>query len=138
VKSDNIRALRKIAGLFPDFPDRFIPQVYAYEEFIEVMEIGYRDIIWTLYRDPNVYEPSRVESCINYWEEEYAMKPFAVALPVDAVERGVAKHLSEAGIPVYAHTVNTCRSYKWLIRLGVTSIYTDHLDITECFNFSSS
>jgi len=138
VKSDNIKALRKIAELFPDFTDRFIPQVYGYKEFVKAMEVGYRDIIWTLYRDPHIYEPLKIESCIYYWEDEYAMKPFAVALPVAAVERGVAKHLSEAGIPVYAHTINTCDTYKRLIRLGVSSIYTDYLDVTECFNFNPS
>ncbi len=138
VKSDNIKALRKIAELFPDFTDRFIPQVYGYKEFVKAMEVGYRDIIWTLYRDPHIYEPSKIKSCIYYWEDEYAMKPFAVALPVAAVERGVAKHLSEAGIPVYVHTINTCDAYKRLIRLGVSSIYTDYLDVTECFNFNPS
>ena len=138
VKFDNLNAVRTIAEQIPGFADRFIPQIYRHDEFSKVMEIGYRDIIWTLYRYPHLYESDEIVHYVNQWEEEYHTKPFAVTLPLPAVEKGMAKYLSEAGIPVYAHTVNTCDEYRRLLRLGVSSIYTDSLDITECFTCDPS
>ncbi len=133
VKSGNINALRKIAEFFPDFAERFIAQIYQPDEFVEVINIGYKDLIWTLYRYPHIYEPAEIMSHINRWEDEYAVRLFAVTIPVPAVEKEIVEVLMKTGIPVYAHTVNMCDEYVRLIRLGVSSIYTDYVDVTKCF-----
>ena len=49
VKDDNLRALKKIAADYPDLIDRVIPQIYAFEEYEPVWNMGYRNIILTLY-----------------------------------------------------------------------------------------
>jgi len=137
IKSDNITALRKIAGFFPDFSERFIPQVYQPEEFIEARDIGYKDIIWTLYQYPQRHNASGILSHIWNWEKRYDIKPFAITMPVHAVEEGIAKVVADAGIPVYAHTINTFDEYLRLLLLGVCSIYTDFLDISKCYTAST-
>jgi glycerophosphoryl diester phosphodiesterase len=133
-KSNNTDAIWKIARFFPDFAERFIPQVYQPDEFSQAIEIGYRNVIWTLYRYCNIYDPVAVLSHIRNWEDEYNIKPFAVTMPVCAAERGIAKVMAMAGIPVYVHTVNTCDEYVRLLGLGVVSIYTDFLDVKECYS----
>ena len=133
IKSNNIRALRELAEQLPDVTSRIIPQIYQPEEFIKAVEIGYKDIIWTLYRYPYKYDPVEIMSQIQQWEEEYGRKPFGIVMPVPVAERGVAKIVAEAGIPVYVHTINTCAEYRRLLQLGVSSVYTDLLDIGTCY-----
>jgi glycerophosphoryl diester phosphodiesterase len=133
IKFDNIKALYRIARFFPDFAERFIPQVYQPDGFSKAIEIGYPHVIWTLYQYRNVNDPIEIQSHLSSWRSEYNTEPFAVTMPVHAVERGIAKVVTEAGIPVYVHTVNTCDEYIRLLRLGASSIYTDCLDITTCF-----
>jgi len=137
IKSNNIRALRELAGQLPDVIGRIIPQIYQPEEFKKAVELGYQDIIWTLYRYPYKYDLVEVLSLIQQWEEEYGRKPFGIVMPVPVVEKGVAKIVVEAGIPVYVHTINTCADYRRLLQLGVSSVYTDLLDIGTCYATSA-
>jgi len=137
IKSNNIRALLELAEQLPDVTSRIIPQIYQPEEFINAVEIGYKDIIWTLYRYPYKYDPVKIMSQIRQWEEEYGRKPFGIVMPVPVAEEGVAKDVAEAGIPVYVHTINTCADYRRLLQLGVSSVYTDLLDIGTCYATSA-
>ena len=137
IKSNNIRALRELAEQLPDVTSRIIPQIYQPEEFIKAVEIGYKDIIWTLYRYPYKYDPVEILSQIQQWEEEYDRKPFGIVMPVPVAEKGVAKIVVEAGIPVYVHTINTCADYRRFLQLGVSSVYTDLLDIGTCYDTSA-
>jgi len=137
IKSNNIRALRELAEQLSDATGRIIPQIYQPEEFIKAVEIGYKDIIWTLYRYPYKYDPVEILSQIRQWEEEFDLKPFGIVMPVPVVEKGVAKVVAEAGIPVYVHTINTCSDYRRLLSLGVSSVYTDLLDIGTCYAASA-
>ena len=54
VKGDNIKVLTMIAEQYPDYMDRMIPQIYSYEEYDIVKELGYDDIILTLYAMPEI------------------------------------------------------------------------------------
>jgi glycerophosphoryl diester phosphodiesterase len=133
VKTDNIQALRNLAQRVPDFDERIIAQVYQPDEFLQAVEIGYEDIIWTLYRYPFKYDAPAILSQIEHWEERHNCKPFGIVMPVPVVEKGIAAIVARAGIPVYVHTVNTCAEYRRLIWLGVSSVYTDFLNIGTCY-----
>jgi hypothetical protein len=50
IKEDNNRALAVIAANYPELQHRFIPQVYQPDEYFKARALGFRDIIWTLYR----------------------------------------------------------------------------------------
>ena len=54
VKGDNIKILTAIAEQYPDYTRRMIPQIYTYEEYDIVKELGYDDIILTLYDMPEI------------------------------------------------------------------------------------
>jgi hypothetical protein len=137
-KRGTIHALKRIADCFPHFAEQFIPQVYQPEEYSEAIGIGYRDIIWTLYQYRHVYDRVKILSHLHRWEEEYNRKPFAVAMPVHAVERGVAWAVMKAGVPVYVHTINSCDEYVRLLQLKTSSIYTDFLHVTDCYRSAGS
>ncbi|TVR56940.1 MAG: hypothetical protein EA426_13080 [Spirochaetaceae bacterium] len=132
VKTRNLDALEKIADSIPDFPRRVIPQIYSPDEFERVAELGFTDVIWTLYRYPGNRDVENVLARIREIEAEFPGALFAVAMPIELVEAGHAERLHAVGIPVYAHTVNTCETYRRLVSRGASSIYTDSLDPADC------
>ena len=127
VKSGNLQALRRIASYFARSPallERFIPQVYRPGELEPVLALGYRSVIWTLYRWADGSDPEAVLAVLRDWEERLSARPFAVAMPAVSAERGVAAALA-AAVPVYAHTVNDPGEAERLRGLGVSAVYTD-------------
>jgi len=119
VKDENLKALRKIRRDFEGFEKFIIPQVYTYGEFDEVNRLGYPDIILTLYRMKinfyDVIEFSRLKS------------PFAVTMPWQVAQAGLAYYLDQNNTTVYAHTVNDMELYDSLKKIGVYGVYTDSL-----------
>ena len=127
VKERNVAALRWIARTSRGLQERFIPQVYQLAEFSQTRELGYRNIILTLYRidDP----PERIF--------DFAMEHdlFAITMPADrALNDGFAERLTTRGVFVYVHTINSLEKWKGLRHRGVTGIYTDFIrpaDVAE-------
>ncbi len=138
VKADNIGALAKIAERIDGHERRIIPQVYHPDEFGEALELGYERIIWTLYRYAANRNPQRVVSEARALADSHGQALLAVAMPVAVVEDGTAARLTEAGIPSYAHTINSCEEYYRLRELGASSIYTDDLEPGACSEVPSA
>ena len=132
VKNDNLRALAHLAEEIEDHAGRLIPQVYQPAEFAEAIGLGYRDIIWTLYRYPGNRDAERVAGHVRDFRALDEDALYAVAMPELLVREGTAERLREIGVPVYAHTINSCEAYGELRNLGASSIYTDALDIETC------
>ncbi|MHC4412767.1 MAG: sulfatase-like hydrolase/transferase [Planctomycetota bacterium] len=119
VKKDNIRALTVMATKFPQYENRIIPQIYQPEDYELVRHMGYKNIIWTLYRyskdDDAVLKHARM------------MKLYAITMPKERAKGGLALKLAELDIPSYVHTVNTRGEFNEFSKLGITEIYTDFL-----------
>jgi hypothetical protein len=119
VKDENIRALRKINTEFKEYRGYIVPQVYNYQEYTEISELGYPRIILTLYRmqiDP--YEV--ISFSVRH-------SPFAVTMPWQVAQSGLAYSLNQKNTVVYAHTVNDLNLFHSLRKIGVFGIYTDHV-----------
>jgi phosphoglycerol transferase len=121
VKEDNLRALRMVSERVRDSSSRVIPQVYDPRNYDAVREMGYRSVIWTLYRfsgsDEDVLR--RAEGFDG---------PFAVTMTRKRAKGGLPDKLAKRGVPTYVHTVNKpAQAKKFMERYGVTEIYTDHL-----------
>ena len=119
VKDDNLHALGKIAKDYPEMIDRVIPQIYTFEEFEPVWDMGYRNIILTLYVK-------------NYGDElvlgfSQSHRPFGVTMWAKRAMGPLPKQLGRMKIPVFAHTVNSPEEQKQLEANGVSGIYTDFL-----------
>lgn len=119
IKEDNPRGLERLAGRLEPASERVVPQIYHPDEYATVRGLGYRDIIWTLYKHPLPVEIV-LETVRN-------MDLFAVTMPRTMAEQGLARKLKALGVPTYVHTVNTRREYEYYRELGVTEIYTDWL-----------
>lgn len=132
VKRENLRALSHLAREIDDHAGRLIPQVYQPEEFAEAVDLGYSDIIWTLYRYAGNRNTDRIAGHVRDFRAIDENALFAVAMPEQLVHDGTAERLRQKGVPVYAHTINSCDAYLSLRELGVGSIYTDTLRIEKC------
>ncbi|MDP2688642.1 MAG: glycerophosphodiester phosphodiesterase family protein [Deltaproteobacteria bacterium] len=120
VKMGNIQALRIIAEKIKDFDARVIPQIYQPQEYAIVKGLGYRDIIWTLYRF------NGNEADVLSWAERMDGL-YAVTIPVVLARAGLGRRLQEKGIYTYTHTINDAAELEFYRDLGIDNIYTDFL-----------
>ncbi|MGB8602193.1 MAG: hypothetical protein WCD42_08355 [Rhizomicrobium sp.] len=118
VKDDNIKALSYIARHYPAYINRFIPQIYFPHEYLPVRTLGYRDIIWTLYRYRwgGIFVLSNLRS----------MHLYAVTMPLKRAY-ALPPLLNRMGIASYVHTIDAPAQWAELKHAGVAEIYTDTL-----------
>lgn len=90
-KTDNIGGLAELKKLAGARIDRFIPQIYAPEEFAPVSAMGYPAPILTVYRLPD-----------TGWQDAANALPIR-ALTIHHARRDLARSIRH---PVFLHTVN--------------------------------
>lgn len=121
IRGDNLKALRLIHDVIPDAENRVIPQIYNPRNFRVVSEMGFQQIIWTLYR----YSGSGFD--VIQWVESWNAA-VAVTMPKERAASALPKALAARGIPTYVHTVNKKDELvEFVDKYGVTEIYTDFL-----------
>jgi glycerophosphoryl diester phosphodiesterase len=81
--------------------------------------MGYEQIIWTLYR----YGGNTVDVLKNVMQ----MSLFAVTMPTDRAQAGLARELDQLFIPSYVHTINSLKDADRYFELGIDGLYTDVL-----------
>jgi len=121
VKDNNLQALKRIHKKLPNADERVIPQVYDPMNFEEVSDMGFHQVIWTLYR----YSGSAYD--VIQWVDQW-QTALAVTMPKDWAESPLPGALFARGIPTYAHTINKAEEMDRLINeFGISEIYTDFL-----------
>lgn len=123
-KDDNLALLTAIKEMYPDLINRFLPQIYDYDQWREVKNLGYTDIIFTLYA---MAEPDsgRIASFVK----EHGL--YAVTMPDYLAERGLCKKLSEAGIIIYVHPIADYETALAFMNQGAYGIYSGSLQPSE-------
>lgn len=125
IKEDNLKALRMISETAPDFKRRIIPQIYDPSNYNSVKDIGFEQVIWTLYR----YDGSDEE--VIKWVDTFN-GPFAVTMGETRAKSTLPAKLAKKYIPTYVHTINTPdEAHRHLNNHSITEIYTDFLHPTE-------
>lgn len=125
IKSNVLKALSWIQKHYPFYAERFIPQVYHFEEYEPVRRLGYYRVILTLYRIHKKPDQEIVNFCKTH-------SVWAVTMPEDRVQKSqFIQDLGRLNIPVYAHTINESEKVKALFRSGVFGVYTDRTDLYE-------
>ena len=121
LKEDNLKGLKNIAKVIPEFERRIIPQIYDPRNFLTVKNMGYKQIIWTLYR----YDGSNDD--VLDWVDKFD-GPFAITMPKSRGTSNLPRKLASKDIPTYVHTINTVEEMNTLVKkFEVTEIYTDFL-----------
>jgi glycerophosphoryl diester phosphodiesterase len=122
VRGDNLEALKLILTKLPDAEKRVIPQIYDPQRFDAVKDMGFEQMIWTLYR----YRGSNYR--VIQWVDQWQDNRIAITMPRDRASTALPSALKEKGIPTYVHTINDSDEMdRFLNQFGVTEIYTDFL-----------
>lgn len=119
-KGDNLALLRVIRDEYPDMVSRIIPQIYDYDQWSEAKELGYQDIILTLYA-MGEQDPAKLISFVR----EHNI--YAVTMPDYIAERGVCRQLSDTGIAVYVHPVSNYEDALRFMDQGACGVYSGSL-----------
>jgi glycerophosphoryl diester phosphodiesterase len=120
IKERNTEGLRLIAEEYPEHRHRFVPQIYRPESYIEVRELGYDHVVFSLYRT-DLSDRQVIEFAI-------ANPLFGVTMPVRRAREGtLPAELAANGVRVFVHTVNDYPTANGLRTEGVYGVYTDWL-----------
>lgn len=123
-KGDNIKLLKTIAKEYPEYINRMIPQIYDYSEFDIVKELGYKDIIFTLYRLDTI----NYDELLSFVRENHI---YAVTVGKNYIVKGLPEKLSKDGVIVYMHPIYTIEEAKEQFEKGVYGIYSSTLKPSE-------
>ncbi|WP_206458378.1 glycerophosphodiester phosphodiesterase family protein [Anaerovorax sp. IOR16] len=119
-KEDNIKLLTLIAQKYPDCKDQIIAQIYRFEELKAVKELGYKQIILTLYKMQSL----NAAKIIRFVKDNGI---YAVTMSEELRNQTIAKELQSYGIVVYMHTINDVERMQEAKQKGAFGIYTDDL-----------
>ena len=119
VKGNNYELLNYIRENYSQSYNRFIPQIYSFEEYQRVSQLGYEDIIFTAYRSGASFED------LNKFAQKN--KLHAITIPKSRIRSHVNSLLPGLSTPVWVHTVNNLEEAEYMRRLGVAGLYTDFL-----------
>ena len=120
-KSDNLSGLKFIAKNFENFEKRFIPQIYNPSEYQKVNSIGYKDIIWTLYR----YNKNN-NKVIKFAKK---MSLYAITMPRERAQTELPVLLKKNNIKSFVHTINSMEEYFiYKNYFKVDQIYSDWIN----------
>lgn len=114
----NYAFLELLYGRAGDLAYRFLPQAYNIEEYYKIRQLGFEDIILTLYKIP-----TDVESLVPFAANE---KPWAVTIPEERFYDELLIPLAATGVSIYAHSVNSVDFVDTWSGKGLTGIYTDY------------
>lgn len=119
-KGNNIELLTAVAEQYPKLLDRFIPQIYDYSQWSRVKDLGYRDVIFTMYAmaDPDLDK-------LAGFAKEHGI--YAVTMPDYYAERGYCRQLAEKGIKVYIHPVSRYEDAQQFFGMGAYGVYSGAL-----------
>ena len=128
VKDDNEQVCRLIKSSHPELMNNLIIQIYHEDEYDRIRDLGFNNIIYTLYRatDEELTPDALREftkrtklSGVTFWTD----------FPTSYVES--FEVLKSCGIPLFVHTVNDKESMKSYIDMGITGVYTDVVNKEE-------
>ena len=119
IKANNLKGLKMLRETLKSPGEQIIAQIYSPEEYSTVRAMGYRHIIWTLYRYPH-----GTEKVLAHAKN---MDLYAITMPRKLAEQGLAERLLAIGTPSYTHTINTQRELNQFREFGIREIYTDWL-----------
>ncbi|MCC8089923.1 MAG: S-layer homology domain-containing protein [Oscillospiraceae bacterium] len=125
VKSENIKALTTIAAQYPDIVDRLIPQIFQYSEYETVKELGYENIILSLYQmtyneKANAKEVANFAKSHSLWGITFSYEL------VDELGTEYVATLESAGTQLFVHTVNDPDEIEHYINMEIDGVYRDY------------
>ena len=127
-QGDNLRISRRLSEAWPDLKDRFIIQIYHESEYDPIRELGFQNLIYTLYRAEDEER--------NLWEiAHFAEKHELVGITIQKEQFYSVKNriaMAHCGLPFMFHTVDDAAEIEAMLRKPyVAAVYTD---LTDAFS----
>ena len=121
-QGDNLKISRKLAESYPDQLDNFIIQIYHDSEYDSIRQMGFRNLIYTLYRAEDEER--------NLWRiAHFAEKHDLVGVTIQKEHFYSAKNriaMEHSGVPFMFHTVDNPGEMEEMLRKPyVFAVYTD-------------
>jgi glycerophosphoryl diester phosphodiesterase len=124
-QGDNLEISQKLADSWPDLLDRFIIQIYHEREYNPIREMGFRNLIYTLYRaddeERNLWE-------IAHFSETHEL----VGVTIQKEQFYSMKNriaMAHCGVPFMFHTVNDGAEIEAMLQKPyVAAVYTDQTE----------
>lgn len=118
IKERNIEALREISKT--GYRDYFIVQVYSEDEIQPVKDLGYQNVILTLYNTE--YSNEKVLGIADKYDL------FAITMDQERAAKGnLLKQLDDQNVTVLLHTLNDPKELSSLAEQGADGFYTDFI-----------
>ncbi len=119
IKRNNIEGLKQIKKEYPELSVAIIPQIYRYQEFLQAWQLGYKNIILTL------YQTSYKDEFILSFVKDHPV--VAVTMPEKRALTSLPCKLFALNVKSYAHTVNDISFRDKLYNNKIYGIYSDKL-----------
>lgn len=120
LKKGALEAYARIAEDYPDLRSRLVPQVYQPEDYATVRDLGFADVIWSL------YQYSGDDPSILSWLGR--MDLLGLAMPGDRLKTGLARRARDVtGVLTWTHTINTLAELDQALQAGAAEVFTDDL-----------
>lgn len=111
-----------IANTCPDLMDRFVIQIYQPEQYETVRELGFDQIIYTLYQLD--WSDKTNWRAFGKFAKKHPLTAFAFSYELCEVP-GFVDGMLRTGIPLYVHTVNGAEEQQKYFDMGIVGVYTD-------------
>lgn len=118
VKSDNIKLLTLCKNRYPRLFKQTIAQIYAFDEYEKVKNLGYKDIILTFYK-----LTCSEADIINFCKGKSL---YALTMHQDKATKAYIAKFASLNIPIYIHAVNDYNVYVRSRDYGAYGAYTDY------------
>ena len=120
-----------ISQVYPDLRDRFIVQMYHYGQYESIRNLGFNNIILTLYLTADD-ERDIGKLCEFVKKHDLVAITFWESYLDNAAEWGQGEEFWSAvkslEVPTCVHTVNDEEEIRYDFEQGVTAVYTDNVD----------
>lgn len=120
IKDNNVKACKIIAEYCPELMDRFIIQIYHEREYNKIVNLGFNNIIYTLY-ETNIFE--RNVKALQTFAEKKKLVGFTFWY-YWADDSEFLNAMKETNVPIYVHTINDVEKRESYYPKGITATYT--------------
>ena len=116
------QGLRMLREHVKGMQDRVIVQIYSASAYDTARDLGYRNVIFTLFRQTK--DDEKLMRQMRALSERAPLVGFTIEEERVRTTQ-LAQTALELGVPVYSHTVNSKTLADTLREIGVTAFYTD-------------
>lgn len=122
IKEDNVEGAALIAQRYPGLIDRFVIQIYHYDEYEPVALLGFKNIILTVYQ--MAWEEKTNKTGLEEFIKTHRL--MGLTFPEVLLDYPIYGDMTFVDdVPLYVHTVNDGELQKKYLDMGISGLYTD-------------